>query len=235
MAIFAPTLACADPLNLEENMRLMEHAGAKMWHIDIMDGHYVPNLCFSFEQAIAIQRISSLPVDVHLMVQQPERWIGQLEYLRPHSVAFHVDATSFPIRMIRQLKERDIRPGIALNPGQPVSILKEILPLVDYILLMAVEPGYSGQRFLTNTFEKLKQLNWWRIEKKTSFSIMVDGGIDFENAPCCVRMGADILIGGTFVWGNQSEGIENACKSFINCIEIKEDELGSCGKDCGNF
>lgn len=219
MVTFAPTLACADPLNLERDMKELLCGGAAMWHIDVMDGCYVPNICFGWEQTEAIAKRGELPVDLHLMTQQPEKWMDRLRALRPARAAFHVDATSFSIRLINWLREEKIRPGIALNPSQPVELLEEVLPLADYVLLMAVEPGFSGQKFLQSTYKKLQKLQDLRSARNLNFQIMVDGGIAADTGKRCVMLGADALVTGAFVWTNRPEGIAAACKNFAREME----------------
>ena len=197
-----------------------------MLHIDIMDGHYVPNICLSFEQARAIRSaFPHVPMDLHLMVTEPFQWLKELETLRPDMAAFHLDATSFPLRMLRSIRERGIRAGVVLNPVQPVSMLEEILGELDYVLLMGVEPGFSGQIFYEPGLEKIRELSSLRTRQNRSFSIMVDGGVDFTNGPVCAREGADILVGGAFVCFGQPEGIRGSASRFVAAIDTKKEEI----------
>lgn len=225
MAILAPTLACADPLHLADEMQAMERGGAQMWHVDIMDGHYVPNLCFSFDQAVAIRHCSRLPLDVHLMVDRPADWLAQLAVLAPEYAAFHMDATPFAVRMIGQLKAIGIHPGVVLNPSQPVYLLDEVLPLIDYVLLMGVEPGFSGQRFQPKSIQRLKALMQHKDAAGLDFRIFMDGGIDLENGRECAELGADVLVGGAFVWKQGNVGqIEADCRKFVQAISVSRQE-----------
>lgn len=220
MAILNPTIACADILHLSSDIEELIAGGAKMLHIDIMDGHYVPNICLSFGQAQAIRRsFPDIPMDVHLMVTDPFRWLNNLEALKPRMAAFHIDATPFPMRMIKSLKGLGIRAGAALNPAQPVSMLEEIAGELDYVLLMSVDPGFSGQPFYRQTYRRLEELCALRKRTQPELQIMVDGGIDFENGPACARAGADILIGGAFVCFGQAEGIRKASARFVTALE----------------
>lgn len=220
MAILNPTIACADILHLSRDIEELIAGGAGMLHIDIMDGHYVPNICLSFAQAQAIRRaFPEIPMDVHLMVTDPFRWLENLEVLRPRMAAFHVDATPFPLRMLRRLKELDISAGVALNPAQPVSVLEEIAGELDYVLLMSVDPGFSGQAFYQQTYRRLEELQELRRRMRPELRIMVDGGIDFENGPVCARAGADILVGGAFVCFGQPEGIRQSAARFVRSLQ----------------
>lgn len=219
MTILNPTLACADPLHLARDIDAAAAGGAGMLHVDVMDGHYVPNFCLSLDQAAAIRAYRpDLPVDVHLMVTDPFAWLEPLAKIRPAMAAFHLDATPFARRMIARLRELDIRPGVVLNPSQPVELLDELLDKVDYVLLMGVEPGFSGQKFFPETYRRLEQLAARRRERNLQFSIMVDGGIDFENGPRCAALGADILVGGAFVCFGQPDGITASARRFVESL-----------------
>lgn len=220
MTILNPTLACADPLHLARDIDAVAAGGAGMLHVDVMDGHYVPNFCLSLDQAAAIRAYRpELPVDVHLMVTDPFAWLDALAKVRPAMAAFHLDATPFALRMIQKLRELGIRPGVVLNPSQPVELLAEVLDQVDYVLLMGVEPGFSGQKFFPQTYRRLEQLAALRREKNLRFSIMVDGGIDFENGPRCAALGADILVGGAFVCFGQPDGVTASARRFVQALE----------------
>lgn len=219
MTILNPTLACADPLHLARDIDAVAAGGAGMLHVDVMDGHYVPNFCLSLDQAAAIRAYRpELPVDVHLMVTDPFAWLDALAKVRPAMAAFHLDATPFALRMIQKLRDLGIRPGVVLNPSQPVELLAEVLDQVDYVLLMGVEPGFSGQQFLPRTLERLRKLDALRKERGLKLSIMVDGGIDHENGPLCARAGADILVGGAFVCFGQPDGVEAASRRFVEAV-----------------
>lgn len=213
--ILNPTLACADPLALGRDIDALLSGGAGMLHVDLMDGHYVPNLCMNLDQLRAIRKHAGVPVDVHLMVTDPFAYVDRLAAAGADWVSFHLDATSFALRLIACLREKGIRPGVVLNPSQPVSALEEVVGEVDYVILMAVEPGFSGQAFLPRTYDRLRALDALRRERGLAFSIMVDGGIDHENGPACAKLGADILVGGAFVCFGQPDGVTDSCRRFL--------------------
>lgn len=220
MAILNPTLACADIMHLSKEIEEVVAGGAQMLHIDIMDGHYVPNICLSFDQARAVRNaFPQMPMDIHLMVTEPFQWLDELEKLKPEMAAFHLGTTPFPLRMVRCIQKMEIQAGIVLNPTQPVSMVEEILVDLNYVLVMGVEPGFSGQNFCKHVYEKIRELAELRKKNHLPFKIMVDGGINFENGPKCVEEGADILVGGAFVCFGQAEGISESARRFVRVIE----------------
>lgn len=212
--LISPTLACGNFLNYKENLDILEKVGNSILHLDVMDGHYVPNLCFNPDQIRIIRQHYSFLPDVHLMVNRPETYIQPLKQAGAGYVSFHLDATSFAIRLVRQIQEAGMKAGVALNPSQPVSWLSEVLPCVDVILLMGVEPGFSGQSFIPGTIDKIRELNRIRQEKGYHFLLEVDGGIDDDNSVACVREGADILVSGAFGVFRNRNGLEQDYLAF---------------------
>lgn len=209
-----PTLACGNFLNYQENLDILEKVGNTILHLDVMDGHYVPNLCFTLDQIRLISRNYPFLPDVHLMVTNPEDYIEPLKQAGAAYLSFHLDATSFAIRLLNQIRAAGMKAGVVLNPSQPVSLLKETLPFADYILLMGVEPGFSGQSFIPGTIDKISELSRIREEEGYHFLIEVDGGIDDDNSIVCIRRGADILVSGAFGVFRNRDGLEQDYLAF---------------------
>lgn len=193
-----PTLACADRLNLDKELSKLSELGNKIIHIDIMDGHYVPNLCFDLPIINRVKDNYDFLLDVHLMVTNPEDYIDELATAGAEFVSFHLDATSFPIRLLKLIRSKGMKPGIVLNPAQNIDSLELLLEYLDYIVVMSVEPGFSGQSFIENAYEKVRRLSTIRAKGKLKFFIEVDGGIDEVNGKKCKELGADSLVAGVF-------------------------------------
>ena len=232
MAGFTVTLACADPLCLGDDLEAARRGGAAGVHIDVMDGRYVPNLCMSFAQAGAIKEsYPSLEMDIHMMVADPFCWVEELVRLQPQRVAVHLDSTPFTYRFLERMKAAGISPGVAWNPSQPLELLFPLARRIEYVLLMAVEPGFSGQSMLQETYQRIAALDAWRRREGLGFRIMVDGGVDLENGSLCVKAGADILVGGAFVCFGQEGGVEAACRRLAKTLFCAESSLGRDGMD----
>lgn len=222
-----PTLACGNFLNYKENLDILEQVGNTILHLDVMDGHYVPNLCFNLDQIRGIRQNYPFLLDVHLMVTNPEDYIESLKSAGADYVSFHLDATSFSIRLIRQIQKMGMKAGVVLNPSQPVSLLSEIVPCVDYILLMGVEPGFSGQSFIPGTIDKIRALSRIREQQNLKFLIEADGGIDDDNSVVCLRAGADILVSGAFGVFRNRDGLKQDYLDFREHLyhALEEEEL----------
>lgn len=222
-----PTLACGNFLNYKENLDILEQVGNTILHLDVMDGHYVPNLCFNLDQIRGIRQNYPFLLDVHLMVTNPEDYIEPLKSAGADYVSFHLDATSFSIRLIRQIQKMGMKAGVVLNPSQPVSLLSEIVPCVDYILLMGVEPGFSGQSFIPGTIDKIRALSRIREKQNLKFLIEADGGIDDDNSVVCLRAGADILVSGAFGVFRNRNGLKQDYLDFREHLyhALEEQEL----------
>lgn len=190
----APSLMCADPLNLQRDMDALEAGGADLFHIDVMDGHFVPNLAISLETMKEMAKVTRMPLDVHLMAENPMRWLAAIP--KAERLAVHLEATHSPLRLLRAIRERGMKAGIVLNPATPLALAYPVLGDVDFVLLMAVEPGFSGQTFMPSTLRKIAELAERRTQTGAAFEIEVDGGLTNELGCECLQAGADILVAG---------------------------------------
>ncbi|MBN2460987.1 MAG: ribulose-phosphate 3-epimerase [Candidatus Cloacimonetes bacterium] len=202
MIKIAPSILAADFLNLKEEIRKVQQAGADMLHLDIMDGHFVPNLTFGMEITEKIKQCSSIPLDVHLMVTNPQEYFAPLGQMGVEYVSFHPETVYHLHRSIYYLKDLGIKTGAALNPASPVELVEAVLPDLDFLLLMSVNPGFGGQKFLPLTYQKLKKISRLLSEKEHHLEIEVDGGVNNLNAPDLKNNGVDILVAGSFIFGN---------------------------------
>lgn len=222
--ILNPTLACGNCLNFKEDLDILKATEIRMIHIDIMDGHYVPNLCFSLDIIRRIKENYPFLIDVHLMVTNPQDYIEELKDAGADMVSFHLDAYSFPLRLLSRIRNCGMKGGIALNPAQPVSMLSECLNALDFVLIMGVEPGFSGQAFIPAVAGKAALLDRMRKETGRSFLIEADGGIDDKNMEILIKNGTNILVSGAF-------GIFKGSKSGLmrDCMDTQE-RIRSCLK-----
>lgn len=198
----APSILSANFLKLEEEVVKVAQAGADLLHIDVMDGHFVPNLTFGPMIVEQIASVSSLPLDIHLMVDRVPFFLELFAPLKPKFLGFHLEAESHIHRHISFIRSKEISPCITLNPHTSVHELKYILPDLDMVLLMSVNPGFGGQKFIPHTVEKVRELRDLRDEFAPHCLIEVDGGINQINAPMLARAGADILVAGSYIFGS---------------------------------
>lgn len=200
----APSLLSADFAHLAEEVQDIERSGADLLHLDVMDGHFVPNLSFGVPVIQSIRACSTIPFDVHLMTYHPDMYFDGLEKAGVQMISFHAEAVTHHDRLIQDIKGRGIRAGMVLNPGTPLMVLDEVLPLLDFVLIMSVNPGFGGQKFISYSLEKIQRLRKLAAEKGCqSLQIEVDGGVNSENAPLLKAAGADILVAGSSVFGKK--------------------------------
>ena len=196
----SPSVLAADFSALAEDLRLAEDAGAESFHFDIMDGHFVPNLSYGVNVVSALRKQSKAFFDVHLMVTNPDFYLASCKEAGADRVSFHFEATPHVDRALEAIKDLQMEAGIALNPATPVAFLEEILPKCSYILLMSVNPGFGGQRFIEGTLDKVARLRKLINDSGSRALIEVDGGVNDVTAPKLVAAGADVLVSGSYIF-----------------------------------
>ena len=202
MVKIAPSILAADFTRLGEEIAKVEAAGADMLHVDVMDGHFVPNLTIGPPVVKAIKAVTKLPLDVHLMVEQPDGLLPDFIEAGSDNLTVHVEACRHLHRTVQSIKDAGVRASVVLNPATSLHALDEILPDVHMVLLMSVNPGFGGQRFLPSTLDKIRQLKAEITERRLPVSIEVDGGVKADNAAEICAAGADVLVAGTAIFGN---------------------------------
>ena len=213
--INCPSLANSSLLDLRRDIAELWAGGARYYHIDIMDGHYVPNLCYPVRLVSDLKKVYPDAVtDVHLMTTDPCRYIAPLASAGCNMLSFHIDSTNFVIRTIRQIRSEGMKPGVVINPSQRIDILEPYLDLVDYVVLMSVEPGFAGQAFMPEAVTRVKELAELRSKSGNDFLISVDGGISYPYVQPCVRNGANMFVTGIYTVYRQEDGIISACRRF---------------------
>jgi ribulose-phosphate 3-epimerase len=201
MIKIAPSILSANFAYLADEIRKVETAGADMLHIDVMDGHFVPNITFGPPVVAALRKVTNLPFDVHLMIDNPQDYIDSFAQAGADMITVHTEATCHVHRLIQQIKSRDIQAGISLNPGTPLSCAEELFNDVDMILLMTVNPGFGGQKFINSSISKIKRLKELITQRGLTIDIEVDGGINTATAAPVIEAGATILVAGSAVYG----------------------------------
>ncbi|KQS33728.1 ribulose-phosphate 3-epimerase [Dyadobacter sp. Leaf189] len=202
MAEIAPSILAADFGNLQRDVEMLNASSAAYIHVDVMDGAFVPNISFGIPVCEAVHKHAGKPLDVHLMIEKPERYFEAFKKAGAWGLTIHYEACTHLHRNIQHLKELGLSAGIALNPHTPVELLTDILEDVDLVLIMSVNPGFGGQKFIENTYKKIAKLSALREKFGYSFKIEVDGGVNLDNAPQLVKEGVDILVAGSFVFNS---------------------------------
>ncbi|PRR78973.1 Ribulose-phosphate 3-epimerase [Clostridium liquoris] len=211
MIKIAPSILSADFSKLGEDVKKLEMCNADVVHIDVMDGMFVPNISFGIPVIKSIRNITKLPFDVHLMIEEPGRYIEDFVKAGADIITVHYEADRHIDRTINYIKSFGVKAAIALNPGTPVSVLKDIIPSLDMVLIMSVNPGFGGQKYISYASKKIKEVNELKEEYNKNLIIEVDGGIDVHNIKEVVQSGAEYIVAGSAVFknGNIEENINN--------------------------
>ncbi len=199
--ILAPSLLAADFSKVGQQLAEIRAGGAEYIHLDVMDGLFVPNISFGTPVIKSLRKCTDLFFDVHLMIDRPERYIGDYVGAGAQLITFHYEASAQPKAVLEQIRAAGVLAAISVKPGTPVEVLEELLPLCDMVLIMTVEPGFGGQKFMADMLPKVEWLAKKRDELSLSYRIQVDGGVGASNAPDCVKAGADVLVAGSSVMG----------------------------------
>ena len=219
--LISPSLMCVDLMNVEQGVRALEEAGVDFLHVDIMDNHFVPNitLCPDFVQSL--REITQIPLDVHLMVEQPEDFLPQYSFLGAGDfLTIHYEATLHPQKALGAIRAMGVRPGLALNPATPVEALEYLLDDVEMVLLMTVNPGFAGQKLIPSMLKKLEHLKRYLLEKGYENTLIeVDGNVSFENAVKMHALGADIFVGGSSSVFSREGVITENCRKLKSLLK----------------
>ncbi len=197
----APSILAADFTRLGQQLAECQHAGADWIHVDVMDGHFVPNLTMGPFIVEAVRRATTLPIDVHLMIDQPDRYLADFARAGANGLTVHAEACPHLHRTVQHIKGLGCWAGVALNPATPVHLLDDILPELDLVLVMSVNPGFAGQRFIPSVLPKLRRLSQHAHAESRDLLLQVDGGVDTITAPLCAQAGANVLVAAKAVFG----------------------------------
>ena len=208
-----PSILSADFSNLGKEIIEMENIGVDMFHIDVMDGHFVPNISFAFPIISSIRKITNKIFDVHLMIDNPENYVERICDSGADMISFHIESKNHADRVIQLIKNKGKKVGIAINPQTSVDSIIYLLSIVDYVLVMSVNPGFGGQKFISYVLDKINILDSIRKEKKYNFLIEVDGGINIETSKICRDKGADLLVCGSFLFASDDK--KNTYKELL--------------------
>ncbi len=219
MKLLAPSILSADFSILGQQIKEVEEAGADIIHLDIMDGRYVPNITIGPVVVESIRKVTNLPFDAHLMIVEPEKYIPDFIKAGVDMISFHMDATIHSHRVVDLIKSNGVKAGVVLNPATPVNTLEEIIHYIDFVLIMSVNPGFGGQKFIPQAAEKVKKLKLLLEETgRTDILIEIDGGVNVENIQYLSILGVNIFVAGSSVFkGNIKENVKSLKSNMLIC------------------
>lgn len=213
--LIAPSILAADFANLQKEVEMLNASRADYIHVDIMDGVFVPNISFGIPVTEAIQKHAEKPLDVHLMIVNPDHYLEAFRNAGAEIISVHYEACTHLHRTIQAIHKLGVKAGVAINPHTSVELLGEIIDHIDLVCIMSVNPGFGGQKFIQNTYSKVSRLKELILQKHSSAKIEIDGGVNLENAPKLISAGADVLVAGSFVFNSSDPGATIAAlKSF---------------------
>ncbi len=202
--LIAPSLLSANFLNLKNDVEMLNRSEADWLHLDIMDGVFVPNISFGFPVINTLKEVTNKPLDVHLMIVQPEKFVSQIADAGVYMMNVHYEACTHLHRVVQEIKKHGMKAGVTLNPHTPVSLLEDIIDELDMVLLMSVNPGFGGQKFIGNAVRKVERLKEMILKRNLSTLIEVDGGVNMETGKTLIDVGADILVAGSFIFSSEN-------------------------------
>lgn len=198
--LVAPSLLASDFTRLGEEVQMVNESQADWLHVDIMDGRFVPNISFGMMIVEAVKKVAQKPLDVHLMIVEPEKYIESFRKAGADVITVHYEACPHLHRTLQQIKDTGAKAGVALNPHTPISLLEDVIEMIDVVLLMSVNPGFGGQKFIYQTIPKIRQLKHMITVRNTPTLIEIDGGVGLQNAEAILQAGADVLVAGSSVF-----------------------------------